>query len=50
MTIDTSSHPYLAIARRACDTMMRKFDAPDLPPKNHFHYHQGVFLSGLYKT
>lgn len=21
-----------------------------LPPKGHFHYHQGVFLSGMYKT
>lgn len=31
----------------ACDTMMRKFDAIDLPPKGGFHYHQGVFLSGM---
>ncbi len=37
-------------AKRACDTMMRKFKAEDLPPKGHFHYHQGVFLSGVYKT
>lgn len=37
-------------ARAACDTMMRKFAAPDLPPKGHFHYHQGVFLSGVLKT
>lgn len=34
----------------ACDTMMRKFEAADLPPKGHFHYHQGVFLSGMYQT
>lgn len=34
----------------AVDTMMRKFAAPDLPPKGRFHYHQGVFLSGVYQT
>ncbi|KAB8292659.1 glycoside hydrolase family 88/105 protein [Bifidobacterium avesanii] len=32
------------------ETMMRKFAAADLPPRNHFHYHQGVFLSGVYQT
>lgn len=37
----------LALAREACDTMMRKFAPQDLPPKGHFHYHQGVFLSGV---
>ena len=37
-------------ARAACDTMMRKFAAADLPPRGHFHYHQGVFLSGVLKT
>ena len=40
----------LALARNACDTMMRKYDARDLPPKGHFHYHQGVFLSGMHQT
>lgn len=29
---------------------MRKFHAEDLPPKGHFHYHQGIFLSGVYQT
>ncbi len=37
-------------AKAACDTMMRKFQAAELPPKGKFHYHQGVFLSGLYQT
>ncbi|KAA8821426.1 glycoside hydrolase family 88/105 protein [Bifidobacterium vespertilionis] len=32
------------------ETMMRAFAAADLPPRNHFHYHQGVFLSGVYQT
>ena len=34
----------LFYARAACDAMMRKFAAADLPPKGHFHYHQGVFF------
>lgn len=38
------------LARQACDTMMRRFAAQELPPKGHFHYHQGVFLSGVHKT
>ncbi len=40
----------LRLAERAVETMMRKFDAPDLPPVKHFHYHQGVFLSGVHHT
>ena len=32
---------------KSCETMMRKFEAEELPPKHHFHYHQGVFLSGM---
>ena len=40
----------LDYARAACDTLMRKFDAQDLPPKPQFHYHQGVFLSGMHET
>ncbi len=28
-------------------TMMQKFDAPSLPPTGRFHYHAGVFLSGM---
>ena len=40
----------LEYARQACDTLMRKYAAEDLPPKGRFHYHQGVFLSGMYQT
>lgn len=40
----------LFYAKAACDTMMHKFAAEDLPPKGRFHYHQGVFLSGMYHT
>ncbi len=37
-------------AKASCDTMMRKFKAEELPPAGRFHYHQGVFLSGVCKT
>lgn len=37
-------------AKMACDTMMRTFKAEDLPPKGRFHYHHGVFLSGVKKN
>ncbi len=40
----------LFYAKASCETMMRKFAAEKLPPEGHFHYHQGVFLSGLYQT
>ena len=39
----------LGYANAAADTMMRKYKAEALPPKGHFHYHQGVFLSGMLK-
>jgi len=32
---------------KACDTMINTFRAEDLPPKGSFHYHAGVFLSGM---
>ena len=40
----------IKFAQKLCDTIMRKYDAEDLPPKGFFHYHQGVFLSGMYNT
>ena len=40
----------LYYAKASVETMMRKFQAQELPPKGHFHYHQGVFLSGVYQT
>ncbi len=40
----------LDYAIAACDTLMRKFTPEALPPIGTFHYHQGVFLSGVYKT
>lgn len=49
MTIPAPSQP-IDYAIASVETMMRKFPAADLPPRNHFHYHQGVFLSGVFKT
>lgn len=33
--------------KQSCDTTMRTYEAAKLPPVGHFHYHQGVFLSGM---
>ena len=35
-------------AKKACDALMAKFEPEQLPP-DRFHYHQGVFLSGMEK-
>ncbi|HEX7058201.1 MAG TPA: glycoside hydrolase family 88 protein [Bacilli bacterium] len=35
-------------AEKACEAIMAKFE-PELLPPNRFHYHQGVFLSGMEK-
>lgn len=35
-------------AEKACETLMAKFE-PELLPPERFHYHQGVFLSGMEK-
>ncbi len=40
----------LGYAEKACETLMRKFQPDQLPPVGRFHYHQGVFLSGMQNT
>ncbi|WP_256992174.1 glycoside hydrolase family 105 protein [Paenibacillus sp. XY044] len=35
-------------AEQACEALMNKFE-PELLPPDRFHYHQGVFLSGMEK-
>ena len=40
----------LEYALAACDTMIRRFAPANLPPVSRFHYHQGVFLSGMVET
>ncbi len=37
----------LQAACNMCDTIMRKFPDAILPPEASFHYHAGVFLSGM---
>jgi unsaturated rhamnogalacturonyl hydrolase len=43
----TSGKNALDYARMGADTLIRRFVVEELPPKNRFHYHQGVFLSGV---
>jgi len=38
------------LAVRSAETMMKTFSPENLPPKGKFHYHQGVFLSGMLHT
>jgi len=40
----------LDYAKQGCDTLIRKFSIKELPPANRYHYHQGVFLSGMERT
>ena len=40
----------LDYAKALIETIMRKYEAGALPPEGHFHYHQGVFLSGVYQN
>ena len=37
----------LDYAKKCCDTVMKKFPKAELPPVGKFHYHAGVFLSGM---
>lgn len=48
--VQTPSTP-LEYAQAAVDTLRRTYPNPaDLPPIRHFHYHQGVLLSGVHQT
>ncbi|MDQ0229864.1 glycoside hydrolase family 88/105 protein [Metabacillus malikii] len=40
----------LIMAEKACQALMQTFRAEELPPVNAFHYHQGVFLYGMYRV
>ena len=40
----------LDYARQGSRTLMRKFTVEQLPPAPRFHYHQGVYLSGVQRT
>lgn len=39
----------LNLAQKLCSTMMNTYKATELPPGGHWHYHQGIFLWGMYK-
>ena len=40
----------LDYARMGADTLIKRFAVEELPPAGRFHYHQGVFLSGVDRT
>ena len=40
----------LDYAIQGSETLMRKFTVEQLPPAPRFHYHQGVYLSGVQRT
>ncbi|MDD3336287.1 MAG: glycoside hydrolase family 88 protein [Eubacteriales bacterium] len=50
MREELTSAVFLEAAKAGCETLMKKFAPQELPPKGRFHYHQGVFLSGVYET
>ncbi|HYH03564.1 MAG TPA: glycoside hydrolase family 88 protein [Bacillota bacterium] len=43
----TSKYTPLCWAEKACATMMNDYAPAALPPEGRWHYHQGVFLSGM---
>ena len=47
MSVNEKNLSALDYAKMGADTLIRKFPVSELPPKNRFHYHQGVFLSGM---
>lgn len=50
MPMENNKKTALDYAIASVETMMRKFEAKDLPPVQRFHYHQGVFLTGVKNT
>lgn len=40
----------LDYAKMGCDTLIKQYTPQQLPPAGRFHYHQGVFLSGMERT
>lgn len=40
----------LVMAEKACQALMQTFRPEELPPAKAFHYHQGVFLYGMYRV
>jgi unsaturated rhamnogalacturonyl hydrolase len=48
-TLEKSKTP-LVMAEKACRAIMNKFRPEELPPVEWFHYHQGVFLYGMYRV
>ncbi|MFN7249341.1 MAG: glycoside hydrolase family 105 protein [Anaerobacillus sp.] len=49
MTDYQQLHP-LQWAEKACTSLMEQYRPIQLPPENRWHYHQGVFLYGMYRV
>jgi unsaturated rhamnogalacturonyl hydrolase len=49
-TDQISTETPLLMAEQACQVLMNTFRPEELPPENWFHYHQGVFLYGMYRV
>ena len=47
-TLAAKDFSIFSLAEKSCETMMKR-KAEELPPKGRFHYHQGVFLLGMYE-
>jgi len=45
--VDENGKTPLDYAKMGADTVIRKFPVGELPPKDRFNHHQGVFLSGV---
>src|SRR5699024_2018517 len=40
----------LLIAEKACQAIIDRYTPEELPPANCWHYHQSVFLSGMWRV
>ncbi len=50
LTKQMTTETPLLMAEKACQALMRTFRPEELPPVGEFHYHQGVFLFGMYRV
>ena len=50
MGMGNNNKAALDYAKMGADTLIRRFTVEELPPKDRFFYHQGVFLSGMERT
>ncbi|GAF67030.1 putative glycosyl hydrolase [Bacillus sp. TS-2] len=49
-SLHTSTINPVTWAEKACESLMNQYEPIELPPRNRWHYHQGVFLYGMYRV